>query len=199
MLNIFRALKHQFGVCLLFAGLAMHPSGFGQANVAAAPLIVQYGGVDYQHRWSKGGQHEFTPAGQENLSRWQDMVTINVHPAVRNGDQLAALANQVVGRYGAAGKVIMTNSVPRTEKVPAQHLVVAVLRGANVAEAVFARFVLLDDQGSVIVYSRREYGPNAAAVAGQWLEQKGSPNIDSLMQWTAVPSPAVLRQLPNSQ
>jgi hypothetical protein len=29
-----------------------------------------FGGVDYFHRWSKNSQHEFTPAGQEDLEKW---------------------------------------------------------------------------------------------------------------------------------
>jgi hypothetical protein len=50
---------------------------------------LSFRGVDYLHRWSKDGQNEFTPKGQEDLHKWQDMITINVHEAVVNGDQLA--------------------------------------------------------------------------------------------------------------
>jgi hypothetical protein len=65
----------------------------------AAPL--SFGGVDYMHRWSKNGQNEFTPKGQEDLARWQDMITINVHEGVVNGDRLADRANRVLGNYQA--------------------------------------------------------------------------------------------------
>jgi hypothetical protein len=65
---------------------------------------LSFGGVDYLHRWSKNGQNEFTPKGQEDLAKWQDMITINVHEGVVNGDQLADLANRVLGNYQARAR-----------------------------------------------------------------------------------------------
>jgi hypothetical protein len=44
---------------------------------------LSFRGVDYLHRWSKDGQNEFTPKGQEDLNKWQDMITINVAPSNR--------------------------------------------------------------------------------------------------------------------
>ena len=38
-----------------------------------------FGGVGYFHRWSDNDQHEFTPTGQDDLQKWTDMITINVH------------------------------------------------------------------------------------------------------------------------
>ena len=61
---------------------------------------LSFGGVDYMHRWSKNGQNEFTPKGQEDLAKWQDMITINVHEGVVNGGQLADLANRVPSYRG---------------------------------------------------------------------------------------------------
>lgn len=172
--------------------------GFGQVGTAE-PLSIDYGGEKYIHRWTQAGQHEFTPNGQEDLARWRDMVTINVHPGVRSGEQLASLANQVLERYTAAGKVITTSSVPRTESSPAQHLVVAVLQGPNVLEAAFARFLLVNDQGIVIVYSHREYGPDGATALGTWLESQGSSSANTLMTWDGMPSLDVLTKLPTSK
>jgi len=171
---------------------------FGQVGTAE-PLSIQYGGETYIHRWMQAGQHEFTPNGQEDLARWRDMVTINVHPGVRDGEQLASLANQVLERYTTAGKVITTSSVPRTESSPAQHLVVAVLQGPNVLEATFARFLLVNGQGIVVVYSHREYGPDGAAVLGKWLESQGSSSANTLMTWDGMPSLDVLTRLPASR
>src|SRR5262249_11174927 len=72
--------------------------------------------VAYWHRWSKKGQNEFTPQGQEDLDRWTEMVTINLHEEIRDGEQLALLANQVLGRYQATGKILKTDSKPRTKE-----------------------------------------------------------------------------------
>src|SRR2546421_3712918 len=76
---------------------------------------VRFGGANYLHRWSKDDQHEYTPAGQENLKAWKDMVTINYYPIVKDGEGLASTANAVLENYKAhRARVIKTNSVPRT-------------------------------------------------------------------------------------
>src|SRR4051794_10977822 len=69
--------------------------------------------VDYFHRWSQGEQHEYTPAKQEDLEHWTDMVTINTYPGVDDGEKLAGAANAVLGNYKRAkGKPLKTSSVP---------------------------------------------------------------------------------------
>jgi hypothetical protein len=81
---------------------------------------------------------------------------------VRNGDQLAALANSILTNYQKHGKIIRTDSKPRTPQRPAEHLIVAVLGNATLLEAVFARILLIDGVGVVAVYSHRIYGGDAA-------------------------------------
>jgi hypothetical protein len=44
---------------------------------------------------------------------------------VRNGEQLAALANRVLANYGAAGKVLRADSKPRTKDQEAEHFAAA--------------------------------------------------------------------------
>lgn len=192
-------LRRCLSALLIAVSLVTHSQCFGQANASADPLSIEFGGVTYLHRWTKAGQHEFTPNGQEDLARWLDMVTVNIHHPTRDGDQLALLANQVLGNYKAVGKIVATHSVPRTDKAPAQHLIVAVLRGSNLMETVFARFLLVDDQGVVVVHSHREYGASAASVTGPWLEKNGSERINALMKWTGLPTLDVLKQLPDSR
>jgi hypothetical protein len=92
-------------------------------SAAVSRTSVTLGGTEYLHRWSKAGQHEFTPRGDEDLAHWRDMVTINVHDAVADGEQLADLANRVVGNYQSHGKILRTDSRPRTAQRPAEHLV----------------------------------------------------------------------------
>jgi hypothetical protein len=159
--------------------------------------LLSFRGVDYVHRWSKNGQNEFTPKGQEDLNKWQNMITINVHEGVTNGDQLAGLANRVLGKYQSVGKILRTDSKPRTSHREAEHLAVALLRTANVFEAAFARFMLFDGVGYVIVYSHRAYGKNAATI-GEWVQTNGPSVETSVMRWNGMPSLAALRRLPQS-
>ena len=76
------AVRRTDPVCgwLLAALLAMAALG----PAAAAETLV-LGGVEYEHRWSRNGQHEYTPAGQEDLERWRDMLSLVVRSDVADG------------------------------------------------------------------------------------------------------------------
>ena len=162
-------------------------------------VTLSFGGTVYLHRWSKAGQNEFTPESDKDLERWHDMVTINVHEGVRNGDQLAELANSVLSNYQRHGKIVRTDSKPRTPQRPAEHLIVALLGNPGLLEVAYARMVLVDGVGMAVVYSHRAYGNDAAGTLGEWLKTKG-PSIETiLMTWDKIPSLVVLRQLPQSQ
>ena len=181
---------------LTFAGIA--PAADVLAASQAATTL-NFGGKVYHHRWSKGTQHEFTPQGDEDLERWRDMVTINTHDAVRNGEQLAALANAVLSNYQRHGKILRTDSKPRTPQRPAEHLIVAVLGKPEFLEVAFARISLIDGVGSAAVYSHRIHGKEAASLMGDWLKANGATVEKTLMSWEHVPAPAALRTLPQSK
>src|SRR5262245_26462329 len=68
-------------------------------------LTLSFGGVDYLHRWSKNGQNEFTPSGNEDLASWRDMITINVYENVGTGEALADLANKILTNYQGHGRI----------------------------------------------------------------------------------------------
>lgn len=179
--------------------LVVGAAAFGHSAVwAKGSMTLTFGGVDFEHRWSNGGQNEFTPKGQENLNSWHDMITFNVQEAVTNGEQLAALANGVLGTYQRAGTIVRTTSRPLTAERQAEHLVVAVLGNAALLEAVFARFVLIDGVGTIAIYSHRVYGQSAGPAMSEWLQANG-PQIESaLMAWDKLPKPAALKALPQS-
>ena len=106
------------------------------------------GGVGYFHRWSQNDQHEFTPTGQDNLEKWSDMVTINVYPSIHDGDALALKANAVLENYKShGGRVLRTDSVPRTPDRPAEHFIAIAFGRPNFLEAAFARVKLVDRVG----------------------------------------------------
>ena len=163
---------------------------------AQSPSALSFNGVGYAHRWSKGNQHEFTPAGQEELSRWQDMITLIARPDVDDGEALAGLAESLLAQYKAAGKIVKTGSTPRTEDRPAEHLLIALLPGNGFFETVFVRFKLIDGTGVMAIYAHRNYGKTAAQDFGAWIEANGTKVERALMEWSAIPTPASLEKLP---
>jgi hypothetical protein len=120
-----------------------------------------------------------------------------LHQAIVSGDQLADLANRVLGNYQSVGKILRTDSKPRTPQREAEHLAVALLRKPAFVEAAFARFVLVDGLGYVIVFSHRIYGKDAAKIS-EWI-QANRPSVETtLMGWEGVPALAALKRLPQS-
>lgn len=163
------------------------------------PMNLTFRGVNYMHRWSKNGQHEFTPQDQPDLSKWQDMITLNVHAAVTRGEQLAEVANRVLGNYQRAGKILRTASQPRTPDRPAEHLAVAALGRPEFLELAFARMLLHEGVGMVVVVSHRVYGKSVGPVAAEWLQANGQAIEQALMSWGQIPSAAALKALAPGQ
>ena len=159
-----------------------------------------FGGVGYFHRWSQNDQHEFTPTGQDDLEKWSDMITINAYPTAHDGDALAVKANAVLENYKShGGRVLKTDSVPRTPDRPAEHFIAVVFGRPNFLEAAFGRFKLVDGVGCSIVYSHRIYGEKVGDQMSKWLNYNGPKMEKMLMDWNNSPSPASLRDLPPKQ
>ena len=127
------------------------------------------------------------------------MVTVNLHEKVGNGDQLAALANGVLGNYEGHGKILRTDSKPRTPGHEAEHLVVAILSAPGFMEAAFARVMMVAGKGVVGVYSHRAYGKDPAAEVGPWLPSTGQSVETTLMGWKGLPKLAAVRALPQAK
>jgi hypothetical protein len=193
---VLRALVAAVAAILLAGTLPALAQTKGSGPDKASPL--EFGGKAYVHRWSKNGQNEFTQPNDSDLARWRDMITINTHEAVRNGDQLADLANRVLGTYQSHGKIVRTDSKPRTAQRSAEHLVVAVLGNPSFLEAAFARFVLIDGVGTVAVYSHRVYGKEAGPAMTDWLQANAQSIEKTPMAWDRIPTSVAPKQLPQS-
>ncbi len=140
--------------------------------------------VDYFRRWSQGTQHEFTPAKQEDLDHWTDMITINVYPGVDDGEKLAGAANAVLGNYRShQGKILKTSSVPAKEDEPAEHFIAVRFNQPNFVEVAFARFKLVEDKGHSFVYSHRVYGDDAVEKMNAWITANGEKTEGALLDW----------------
>lgn len=140
--------------------------------------------VEYFHRWSQADQHEFTPAKQEDLEHWTEMITINAYPGVDEGEKMAGTANAVLGNYRShKGKVLKTNSVPATDERPAEHFISVLFTRPDFSEAAFARFKLVERKGYSFVYSHRSYGDKAGDEMSEWLKSNGEKTEKALMGW----------------
>jgi len=179
--------------CVVLMAAAAAP-----ARPAGGGSTLTFNGTTYLHRWSKEGQNEYSPKGEEDLGAWKSMVTINVHDWARNGDQLAELANRVLGNYQATGKILRTDSRPRTKDQEAEHFAAVMLADPKFLEAVFARILLTEGHGVVVVYSKRVYGSAAGDEMSAWLAKNGEASEKTLRSWTGLPSLASLKALPQS-
>ncbi len=176
-------------------------SSLSMAAPAAAEsnLKLPFAGTEYVHRWSQKNQNEFTPLDQPNLNTWKDMMTINLYPGVKTGEALSAVANLVVVKYQEHGKILRTDSKERTATKPAEHIIAALLGDPKFLEAVFARFVLVNDTGYAIIYSHRVYGEKAGPEMSKWLKENGAETEQRLMAFDKIPTPKTLTELPQSK
>jgi hypothetical protein len=144
-----------------------------------------FAGSGYYSRYVKGNLHEFTPKDQPNLDKFTDMVTINKYASVKDGDALAATANSVLELYQNNKAVIVkTSSVPRTDKKPAEHLIVGKFVREGMVEISYARFLLRKEVGYSVVYSHRAYGKKAVETMNSWLKQVGANREKDLMAFS---------------
>lgn len=149
----------------------------------------QFADIEYFHRGTEADLHEYTPKGQEDLKRWQDMVSVNVYPMAKDGEALATTANAVLQNYKNFGaKIIRTTSVPRTEKQPAEHLIVVLFAQPEFIEVAFARLRMHEGIGTSVVYSHRVYGDKKIDEVSEWLKASGQTTEKALMKWDATPS-----------
>ncbi|MBV6457258.1 MAG: hypothetical protein HONBIEJF_00366 [Fimbriimonadaceae bacterium] len=156
-------------------------------GVPPLQAAFNFRGQAYVARYSKGNLSEFTPKGQSDLKKWTDMITINDYPHVRDGDGLAQAANGVLETYKQdQALVVNTSSVPRTEKRPAEHLIVVVFGRPDFQEAAFARFVMNGKAGASLVYSHRIYGAKVGEAMSQWLKQNG-PKVEKELMAMKMP------------
>ncbi|MGO1071101.1 hypothetical protein [Lysobacter sp. CA199] len=177
---------------------AKSPAATGNATQAQSASTLIFNGTRYAHRWSKGTQNEFTPVGQEDLSKWQDMITLVPRQDAQDSATLAALAEASLAQYKGAGNILKTESTPRTENKPTEYLLVAILPGKGFLETVFVRIKLIEGTGVMAIYAHRNYGETAKEDFGAWIKANGTAVEQALMSWNGIPAAASLNALPQS-
>lgn len=184
-----RQNRHSMSLAAVISMLALSATAImaPQRTEKAKPILT-FGQQTYIHRYSKGNLHEFTPKAQSNLKKWTDMVSINDYPDAKDGGGLAGKANAVLENYKAAKAVVVrTDSKPRTDKKPAEHLIVVLFPQPDFIEAAFARFVMNNGVGASVVYSHRIYGKKAGDAMSKWLLANGEKTEKELMALPSVP------------
>lgn len=193
-MKLSKAVLHVAGAAALFAlTVSLEPAG---TFAAGHQPVTAFDNVKYYERWTNRGtkhadttgQYEFTPAGQTNLDAWTQMVTLIEYRNVSTGDGLAKTANGVIDAYKAAGgKILRTNSVPRTSSKAAEYFMAAILPAPHYLEAAFTRLRMYGGIGTAIVYSHRFYGKNSAGELGAWVKSNGPATEQTLMRWDGEP------------
>jgi len=169
-------------------------SGFLSQTADKRVADFSFAGVKYVHRFTTADQHEYTPNGQEDLKAWTDMVTLLFYRKAKDGEALAAIANDVLENYKANKAVVVkTDSVPKTKDRPAEHLIVVIFGRPEFIEVAFSRFRMHDGLGSAVIYSHRIYGKNVGNTMSAWLEKNGPTTERELMKWDAITNPPSLK------
>jgi hypothetical protein len=115
---------------------------------------LTFDGTRYSRRCSREPQHEYTPAGQDDLSTWNDMVTLIGYPNAKTPGQMAMVAHELVSIYtGHSARVMRVDAIPATQETAAMYFVVALFIHSTFVEAVFARLELVDGEGAAVLYS----------------------------------------------
>jgi hypothetical protein len=201
MLIVRKSLHLILAVVVASASVSLQakpPAANSNAPQVQSASTLTFNGARYAHRWSKGTQNEFTPVGQEDLSKWQDMITLVPRQDAHDAATLAALAEATLVQYKGAGKIIKTESTAPAANKPAEYLLVALLPGRGFFETVFMRIKLVDGVGVMAIYAHRNYGDTAADDFGKWIKANGATVEQALMSWNGIPTPANLNALPQS-
>lgn len=169
---------------LLFTGPAWSQE---KVNGEERPAF-EFAKVMYFHRHSEGILHEYTPAGQDDLDAWTDMVSIIQYRTVKDAETLRIAASALRDKYQASrGTMIKSAMIPATKEQAEEYLIVTALGDPQFIEAVFARLRIQNGVGIGIVYSHRVYGRRVGDEMSRWLEKHGPATEEALLAWDAIP------------
>jgi hypothetical protein len=156
---------------------------------------VTFNDTEYIFRSSEGGLYRFTPEGQEDLSKWSDMLSINIYPGSQGEHALRDIFHSVFATYVLDGDVEAGESQPNTKTGRIEHLVVVTFVMPDFDESLRARFLLVGESCVGITHSHRTYGESANTDLQAWLDGGGADVTEKLMEWDDYPTPAELEAL----
>jgi hypothetical protein len=188
-----RSIFFAFTLAATAIALAAAPTPHGPTVLAAATPTqspstpkVTFRGTEYFLRTSEGHEYSFTPAGQEALETFTDMLALNLYPAAHDQEALATITSRVAAiAQTAKATVLRTISVPASGQQPGQHFIAAIRPTPHGADFDAARFVLVDNGGVGVFYTHRAYGNTAAATTSAWATKNAADVEQQLLHFDA--------------
>jgi hypothetical protein len=179
-----RSILFAFALAATAATAMLH----GPTALAATPdhlppatAKVTFRGTEYVLRPSQGNTYDFTPPGQEDLSAFTDMLSLNLYPAAHDQEALATITSRTVAvAQGAKATILPTISGSASE-----HFFAAVLPTPHGVDFDAIRFVLIDKQVVGVFYTHRSQGPSAAATTSAWVTKNAADVERQLLQFDA--------------
>jgi hypothetical protein len=165
------------------------PAGSAAATVdlqSPATAKVTFRGTEYLLRSSHGNGYDFTPRGQEDLSTFTDMLTLNLYPAAHDQEALATITSRVQAiAQGAKATILRTISVSASGQQPGEHFLAAVMPTPHDVDFDAIHFVLVDQQGVGVFYTHRSYGESAAGTTNAWVTKNAADVEQQLLRFDA--------------
>lgn len=191
-------MKHLTLPVVLMSGLlavvASHAADARQVAASQQPASAQpaldFDGKRYLHRYSKNGQHEFTPAGQEDLQRWQEMMTLVVQPGF-DAARTRQWAEAMAAGYKEKGLLIQADQPPGGE-----YRMHGVLGAPGMVEVNFVRIMPHGGGALAVLVQRRFYGEESRQMA-DWVRDN-TPRISGLLVDWQPPSQSAIAALRES-
>jgi hypothetical protein len=153
---------------------------------SAATAKVTFRGTEYLLRSSHGNGYDFTPRGQEDLSTFTDMLTLNLYPAAHDQEALATITSRVQAiAQGAKATILRTISVSASGQQPGEHFLAAVMPTPHDVDFDAIHFVLVDQQGVGVFYTHRSYGESAAGTTNAWVTKNAADVEQQLLRFDA--------------
>ena len=163
------------------------PTGLATPDLQSpATAKVTFRGTEYLLRSSQGNTYDFTPPGQEDLSTFTDMLTLNLYAAAHDQDALDTITSRVRAiAQGAKATILRTISVSPSGQQPGEHFLAAVLPTPHGVDFDAIHFVLVDKQGYGVFYTHRPYGESAAGKTSEWVTKNSADVEQQLLRFDA--------------
>jgi hypothetical protein len=189
-----RSIFYALALAATAPALAAAATAYGFTGLAAAttdrqspaPAKVTFRGTEYLLRSSQGNRYDFTPPGQEDLSAFTDMLSLNLYPAAHDQEALATITSRTQAiAQGAKGTILRTVSASASEQQPGEHFLAVVLPTPHGVDFDAVRFVLVDKEAVGVFYTHRSQGESAARTTSEWVTKNAADVERQLLQFDA--------------
>ncbi len=176
-----RSIFFAFALGATAAAMAVTP---GPQSPAMAK--VTFRGTEYLLRSSQGNTYDFTPAEQEDLSTFTDMLELNLYSGAHDQEALTTITGRVRAiAQGAKATILPTNAASTSGQQPGDHFFAAVLPTPHGVDFDAIHFVLVDKQAYGVFYTHRSYGESAAGKTSEWVTKNAAEVEQQLLQFDA--------------